>query len=50
LWCDARRWVPEAVRVLRPGGRAGGPVEVRWVACRRVAGVWVLGVMMAACC
>jgi SAM-dependent methyltransferase len=21
VWCDARRWVPEAARLLRPGGR-----------------------------
>ena len=21
LWCDPRRWVPEAARLLRPGGR-----------------------------
>lgn len=30
IWCDPYRWVPEAARILRPGGRlvfvAGGPL------------------------
>ncbi len=32
IWCDPYAWIPEAARLLRPGGRRRWPSEEIWVA------------------
>jgi len=42
IWCDPYRWIPEASRLLRPGGDLvflvnGWPSEEVWKARKRTA-------------